>query len=266
MPTKIPWAEETWNFVTGCSRVSAGCAACYAERLSLAHNPGALPWTAANADINVVEHFDRLDKPRSWKTSKRIFVNSMADLYHPNVSDKILWSSYNIMEELPRHQFLVLTKRPERALEWANGLGKHSRTWARNIWMGVSIEDQKNLGRLDTLKRHPAVTRFVSFEPLLGPIGPVDLSGISWVIVGGESGNDPYEARDAKKFRGMDHAWAREIRDQCREQSVPFFFKQSAGKYPDTGIALVEEDGSSAIARAYPEVMGYEPPEQLSLF
>jgi len=235
MGTAISWADETWNPVTGCSRVSEGCRNCYAEALSLARGWSALPWTAANAARNVREHPERLRKPFSWKEPRRVFVNSMSDLFHELVSDAFIARVFDVMVRTA-HTFQILTKRPERAAKWDG-------PWTDRIWLGASIEDRKNLGRIAALRQSGARVRFLSLEPLLEDLGALDLRGIHWVIVGGESG--PH-------FRPMDHAWARSVRDQCVAAGVPFFFKQSAARRTEVGTALVEADGSKSIWQQYP--------------
>jgi protein gp37 len=211
--TKIRWTNETWNPTTGCSRVSAGCKHCYAEQLSLRFKWSEKPWTARNAHLNVRLHPDRLRKPYSWREPRRVFVNSMSDLFHPLIPDEFIADVFKVMCALPQHTFQILTKRPERAAGWSG-------PWPANIWMGTSVEDERVVRRIDELRECGACTRFLSAEPLLGPLGKVDLTGIDWVIVGGESGPG---------YRRMDHEWARGIRDACVEAGVAFFFKQDSG-------------------------------------
>jgi protein gp37 len=224
MTTKIRWTQirladgtvragQTWNPVTGCSRVSAGCKHCYAEQLSLRFGWSKKPWTARNASVNVQLHPERLRKPYTWKTPSRVFVNSMSDLFHPLVPDDFITQIFAVMSDLPQHTFQILTKRPERAALWAG-------PWPANIWMGTSVEDHRAAHRIHTLRRCGAAVRFLSIEPLLGPLGPIDLTDIDWVIVGGESG---------RNYRPMNHDWARAVRDACVEANVAFFFKQDSG-------------------------------------
>ncbi|MGI0014174.1 MAG: DUF5131 family protein, partial [Nitrososphaera sp.] len=236
MSTRISWTDETWNPTTGCSRVSDGCRFCYAETLSLRFGWSKKPWTGKNARENVVLHPERLNKPRTWATPRRVFVNSMSDLFHELIPDNFIAEVFGIMANLPQHTFQVLTKRPERAAAWAG-------PWTNNIWMGTSIENRRAIHRIDALRDCGAHIRFLSFEPLLGPIGEIDLTGIHWVIVGGESG--PH-------YRPMDHAWVRKIRDQCVLHSIAFFFKQSAAARSEMGTVLLEEDGSETQWRQYP--------------
>jgi protein gp37 len=212
MDTKISWTDKTWNPVHGCSKVSDGCRNCYAEALSLRRGWTRKPWGAQNAKENVMLKPHKLREPFSWKKPCMIFVNSMSDLFHEQIPDSYLKEVFNVMNSLPRHTFQILTKRPERCVSWHG-------PWTGNIWMGTSIEDSRVLYRLQALKQCNAAIRFISFEPLLGRIENVDLSGIHWVIVGGESG---------KGFRTMNHDWARKIRDLCIAQNIPFFFKQDS--------------------------------------
>ncbi len=205
----IEWTQATWNPVTGCTKVSAGCAHCYAE-------------TFAERFRGVVGHpyengFDlqlrpeRLKLPLTWKRPRLIFVNSMSDLFHPEVPTAFIGEVFGTMVEAHWHTFQVLTKRPERAAALAADL-----PWPDNIWMGTSVENQRWTSRVDELRKAPAAVRFLSCEPLLGPL-QLNLSGIHWVIVGGESG---------PRARRMRAEWANGIREQCADQVVPFFFKQ----------------------------------------
>jgi protein gp37 len=218
MSTIISWTNETWNPVTGCVRVSEGCRNCYAERISMRYGWSKLPWTKQNEVQNIILHPDRLSKPYRIKKPSMIFVNSMSDLFQPAVPDEFITEVFKVMNTCPAHTFQILTKRPERAAVWPG-------PWAENIWMGTSIEDETALHRLDAIRKCGAEIRFVSFEPLIGRIGKVDLSSIHWVIVGGESGPN---------YRPMNHQWAREIRDQCVKEGVAFFFKQDAAKITET--------------------------------
>jgi protein gp37 len=234
--TAIAWTNETWNPTTGCSRVSEGCRACYAEVLSLRNGWSKKPWTKANEAENVREHPARLKKPFSWKEPKRIFVNSMSDMFHEVIDPAFRARIFEVMVQTPRHTYQILTKRADLAAAWPG-------PWPANIWQGVSVEDRKSLPRIDALRRCGAQTRFLSLEPLLEDLGPLNLDGIHWVIVGGESG---------AAYRAMDHAWARGIRDQCVAAGVPFFFKQSAAPRTEMGTSLVETDGSRWIWKQYP--------------
>ena len=220
--TGIAWTDATWSPVTGCSKVSPGCAHCYAETLALARlagRPGypGLPWTLGNAERNVVLHPDRLDLPLRWRKPRRVFVNSMSDLFHERVPDEFISAVFDVMKRADWHTFQVLTKRPERMREWIGGTGY----WpAPNIWRGVSIENDRYVGRADALRETPAAVRFISAEPLLGPLPSLDLSGIDWLIIGGESGPG---------WRPMDSAWVRELVEQADAGGVSVFVKQASG-------------------------------------
>lgn len=228
MSTTISWADETWNPTTGCSRKSAGCQNCYAEVLSLRQGWSSAPWTAQNAALNFKTHPERLRKPGSLKKPSHIFVNSMSDLFHELMPAEFLRAIWQVMLEVPRHTYMILTKRPERLIWWEG-------PWAPQIWQGTSIEDRRNLWRLNALRDCGAALKFVSFEPLLEDLGQVDLEGIDWIIIGGESGAG---------WRPMDHAWARSLRDQARARRIPVWFKQSAAYQNEQGKALQEQDGS----------------------
>jgi protein gp37 len=211
--SSIEWTESTWNPTTGCDKISPGCTHCYAERF-------AERWRGISGhpyeqgfDLKIWN--DRLRIPLTWKKSRLIFVNSMSDLFHSDVPDEFISKVFSIMEEAHWHQFQVLTKRPERMLEITQSIGKIP----PNIWLGVSVESQAWAWRVDTLRKVPAHVRFLSCEPLLGPL-KLSLEEIHWVIVGGESG---YGARPMKA------EWVRGIKDQCLQASVPFFFKQWGG-------------------------------------
>lgn len=211
--SNIEWTEATWNPVTGCSKVSEGCRHCYAERMAkrlyAMGNPRYLN------GFKVTLHQDLIELPKKWNKPKKIFVNSMSDLFHVNVPLDFIQQVFNTMNETPQHTFQILTKRPERALKLAPYLN-----FSENIWMGTSIENIDVIKRMDFLKKIPAAIRFLSCEPLLGPLDRMDLDGIHWVIVGGESGPGA---------RPMEADWVRSIRDQCKEQNVAFFFKQWGG-------------------------------------
>jgi protein gp37 len=223
----IEWTESTWNPVTGCSKVSPGCAHCYAETLSLRFGWSQLPWTPANEAANVVLHHDRLDKPLRWRRPRMIFVNSMSDLFHERVPFDFVERVFGVMAAADHHVFQILTKRHERLAELAPAL-----TWPPNVWMGVSIENRRWVTRADYLREVPAAVRFISAEPLLGPLDELDLEGIDWVIVGGESGAHP---------RPMNVEWARALREQCQEAGVAFFFKQWGGRTPKSGGRILDD-------------------------
>ena len=239
--TGIEWTDVTWNPVHGCSKVSEGCRNCYAERLSRRYDHTPAPWTPENAEQNVQLKPHKLEEPFGIGEPSRVFVNSMSDLFHEQVPDKYVQEVLAVCRSLPQHVFQVLTKRPERAAAFDRV------PWPQNIWVGTSVENKRAVDRIDQLRACDANTLFVSFEPLIGPVGTVDLNGIEWAIVGGESG--PEDQR--RRFR---HAWAREIRDQCAEQDVAFFFKQSAGPHPGTNPALVERDLTRTEYHEQPEL------------
>jgi protein gp37 len=285
----IEWTEATWNPVTGCSKVSPGCAHCYAETLAcgrLAGKPGypGLPWTPENAAANVVLRPDRLDQPLRWRRPRMVFVNSMSDLFHEHIPDYFIAEVFGVMAAAHRHVFQVLTKRPERMRVLLNS----ERFWEvveplcmthgeerphvrldyclSNAWLGVSIENRRYVHRADLLRETPAAVRFISAEPLLGPLVPdvenrfhagygehwqgnaLDLTGIDWLIVGGESGPE---------HRPMRVEWVRDLRDACLAQAGPdlydhphtaFFFKQDSGLRPG-------QRGRFADARRWPREM-----------
>lgn len=209
----IEWTDSTWNPVTGCSKVSPGCNHCYAE--TFAERWRGIPGHPYEQGFDLRLWPDRLELPFIWKKPRTIFVNSMSDLFHEKVPLDFMQRAFSTMQRASWHTFQILTKRSERLGELAPDLN-----WPPNVWMGVSIETAKYLWRADHLRKVPAAVRFLSLEPLLGPLGILDLSGIHWVIVGGESG-------PAARPIGAD--WVREIREQCWAEGVPFFFKQWGG-------------------------------------
>ncbi|MEX2238048.1 MAG: phage Gp37/Gp68 family protein [Dehalococcoidia bacterium] len=205
----IEWTEATWNPVTGCTKVSPGCAHCYAERL--AERFRGVKGSAYEQGFDLKLWPDRLALPLRWKRPRTIFVNSMSDLFHPDVPPDFVRAVFRTMQEAAWHVFQVLTKRPEIAEQLAPDL-----PWPSNVWLGVSVENQRFTQRIEVLRRLPATVRFLSCEPLLGPLD-LDLSNVHWVIAGGESGPGA---------RPMRIEWAREVRDQCVVAGIPFFFKQ----------------------------------------
>jgi protein gp37 len=225
MPTRssIEWTEMTWNPVTGCTKVSQGCKRCYAERM-------AKRLTAMGSDryrngFKVTLHPDLLDVPKRWRQPRVVFVNSMSDLFHEDIPLDYIQRVFATMRDCPQHTFQVLTKRSERLAELAGQL-----PWPRNVWMGVSVEDARVISRIRDLSSTPAAVRFLSLEPLIGPLHELPLSGIHWVIVGGESG---------PRARPMRKEWVDSIYRQCRDARVPFFFKQWGGVRKDlTGREL----------------------------
>lgn len=209
----IEWTNMTWNPVTGCTKTSPGCKHCYAAAMAKRLEAMGSPRYARG--FRVTLHEDLLELPRSWKGSRLVFVNSMSDLFHPAVPLEFIQRVFRTMRECPQHQFQVLTKRAERLVDLSAQL-----EWPENVWMGVSVENQKYAFRSTLLSSVPAEIRFLSVEPLIGPIEVLPLEGIHWVIVGGESGPGA---------RPMDGAWVEEIYAQCRSNGIPFFFKQWGG-------------------------------------
>lgn len=222
MPTRIEWTDETWNPVTGCVKVSPGCKHCYAETFAERFRGVTMP----NGKPHVFQNGfdpelrpDRLTQPERWRESRMVFVNSMSDLFGEFVPEPYVHKVFRVMRTVDRHTYQVLTKRAERMRAWTQG-----QSWleeAHHIWLGVSVEDRRyGLPRIDVLREASAGVRFLSIEPLLEDLGRIDLAGIDWVIVGGESGHHA---------RPMHVEWVRSIRDQCGAAGVPFFFKQHGG-------------------------------------
>jgi protein gp37 len=225
--SSIEWTEVTWNPTTGCDRTSPGCDNCYA--LTLAKRLKAMGQAKYQNDgdertsgpgFKLTLHADTLAIPRSWAAPRKVFVNSMSDLFHPAVPDGFIRDVFEVMDDTPRHQYQVLTKRSRRVARLAAIL-----PWPDNVWMGVSVESQLYSFRVDHLRHVPAAVRFVSAEPLLGPV-EFDLDGIDWVIAGGESG------RNARPVR---EAWLTSLRDACQSTATAFFFKQWGGRTPKSG-------------------------------
>lgn len=211
--TSIEWTQATWNPVTGCTKVSAGCLNCYAERM--ATRLQAMGQENYRNGFSLTCHPRMLDVPRRWRKPRLIFVNSMGDLFHKDVPLSFIKDVFDVISSTPRHTYQLLTKRSERLVELS-----HELSWPLNLWMGVSVESEEVTWRIDHLRRTPAAVRFLSIEPLLGPIPSLCLNGIDWVIVGGESG---------PKARPMKEEWVVEIKTQCEFSQVPFFFKQWGG-------------------------------------
>lgn len=211
--SSIEWTESTWNPITGCTKISPGCKHCYAERMSRRLMLMGQPNYAQGFRLSL--HEQSMELPLRWKKPQTIFVNSMSDLFHKDVSLAFIKKIFKVMGKAHWHTFQILTKRSDRLLQLNEQL-----EWKPNIWMGVSIESQDYTYRIDDLRKTHAVVKFLSIEPLLGPIRKIELKGINWVIVGGESGPGS---------RPMDEAWVLDIRDQCKRTDVPFFFKQWGG-------------------------------------
>lgn len=215
MATKssIEWTELTWNPLTGCTKIGPGCMHCYAERMAIRLQAMGQPNYVRGFNLDI--HEQMLEQPLQWKRPHVIFVNSMSDLFHKDVPEEFILRAFDVMNRARWHQFQVLTKRAERLAELSPRI-----SWPQNVWQGVSVENQDYAYRIDYLRLTGAATKFLSLEPLLGPVPALDLSGIDWVIVGGESGPGA---------RPMKAEWVLDIRDRCRKAGVPFFFKQWGG-------------------------------------
>jgi len=213
MSTKIEWTDETWNPITGCTKISAGCLNCYAERL--AYRLFAMRNERYKNKFNVTIHNDLFLKPLSWKKPRMIFVNSMSDLFHESIDDRTILELFDTMNQANWHKFQILTKRSERLVKLS-----HKIKWMPHVWLGVTVENSSVIHRISQLKSTGAITKFVSFEPLLSSVKEADLSGIDWVIVGGESG---------PRSRPLEIKWVDEIFSICSKSCIPFFFKQWGG-------------------------------------
>jgi protein gp37 len=211
--TKIEWTEMSWNPVTGCTKISPGCLNCYAERMALRLQ--AMGQKRYINGFSVALQPDLLTQPDRWVSARTIFVNSMSDLFHQKVPFNYIEKVFATIKRNPHHTFQILTKRSSRLVKVAKNL-----SWPHNLWMGVSVENSDYLGRIDDLRRVPAAVLFLSCEPLLGPLDNLNLAGIDWLIVGGESG---------PRARAMEKSWVTDIKAQCNDQNVPFFFKQWGG-------------------------------------
>jgi protein gp37 len=216
--TGIEWTDKTWNPTTGCNKVSTGCKNCYAEAITERFS------ASFPNGFNLTLHEDRIEQPKHWRKPSRIFVNSMSDLFHEEVPIDFLFKVFQIMRETPQHIYQILTKRHNRLTQLADRL-----TWSSNIWIGVSVESQRHVRRIDALRNVPATVRFLSCEPLLGAL-KLDLTNIQWVIVGGESG---------RNHRPIKKKWVEEILQQCQAEEVAFFFKQWGGIHPKAGGNLL---------------------------
>ena len=211
--SKIEWTNSTWNPLTGCSKISSGCKNCYAERMALRLKAMGQPKYSNGFQLTL--HEEVLQQPLQWKNPQMIFVNSMSDLFHEDVPEEFILKAFDVMKEAYWHTFQVLTKRSNRLLEINQEI-----EWPKNVWMGVSVENGNYVYRVDHLRGTNACVKFLSLEPLLGPLAGLNLDNIDWVIVGGESGPG---ARTIKK------EWVLDIRDKCISAEVPFFFKQWGG-------------------------------------
>ncbi len=211
--TAIEWTDTTWNPLTGCTKISPGCKHCYAERMSLRLQSMGQPNYANGFKLTLHEHM--LDQPLSWRKPRTVFVNSMSDLFHRDVPTEFIQRVFAVMRRASQHRFQVLTKRSKRVADLSGEID-----WPENVWMGVSVENADYTFRIDHLRQTGAAVKFLSVEPLLGPLPDLNLTGIDWVIVGGESGPGA---------RPMTSEWVTDIRDQCVAAEVPFFFKQWGG-------------------------------------
>jgi protein gp37 len=220
----IEWTEATWNPVTGCDKVSPGCAHCYAE--TFAERWRGVPGHHYAQGFDLRLWPDRIEQPLKWRRPRRIFVNSMSDLFHERIPNDFIAQVFDAMQRADWHVFQILTKREDRLVELAGDL-----PWPQNVWMGVTIENRRFVHRADFLREVPAAVRFISAEPLLGPLEGLDLEGIDWLIAGGESG---------PRHRRMDLDWVRDLRDQCHRDDVAFFFKQIGGRTSKAGGRLLD--------------------------
>lgn len=223
--SEIEWTQATWNPVTGCDKVSPGCAHCYAE--TFAERWRGIPGHPYEQGFDLRLWPERLGQPLRWKRPRIIFVNSMSDLFHEDIPETFIADVFEVMGLAPQHTFQILTKRHERLAELGPKL-----TWHPNVWMGVSIENRRFVHRADYLREVAPVVRFISAEPLLGPLRGLDLTGIDWLIAGGESG---------PRHRRLDIEWVRELRERCTEAEVAFFFKQWGGRTSKAGGRLLDE-------------------------
>lgn len=230
--TGIEWTDKTWNPTTGCDKVSPGCAHCYAEALT-----GRFPKSFPQG-FKLTLHPDRLEQPKKWRSPSRIFVNSMSDLFHKDIPLSYLQEVFAVMRETPWHIYQILTKRDKNLAKLAPQL-----EWSENIWVGVSVENQKYTSRIDSLRKVPAKVRFLSCEPLLGALD-LNLEAIDWVIVGGESGF---------QHRPMEPDWVRGILQQTRETNTAFFFKQWGGFHSKAGGRLLDDQVWDEMPNAWKE-------------
>jgi protein gp37 len=221
----IQWTDATWNPTTGCSKVSPGCKNCYAERLSKRLQKMGNPKYQHGFEFTL--HKKALELPLRWTRPRKIFVNSMSDLFHESMPEDFLRACFDTMERGDWHIYQILTKRPHRMFSFVKDYGKVP----EHVWLGTSVELAMYKPRIEILKEVPASVKFISFEPLLGPIGQVNLNGISWAIVGGESGSN---------HRPISKEWVREIRKQCKQQRVAFFFKQWGGRTAKAGGRILD--------------------------
>lgn len=221
----VEWTEKSWNPITGCDKISSGCVNCYAKEAAEGYlkrwkNPRYLN------GFNLTLHEDLLELPMSWKKSKQVFPCSMSDIFHEGIPNEYIESIFETMNRCPQHVFIVLTKRAERMLELAPTIN-----WTDNIWLGVTVEEAKYVGRIEQLRQTAAVNKFICAEPLLGDLGELDLTGIDWLVAGGESGKDSRPCKEE---------WVLSIRDQCAAQGVAFTFKQWGGRFRKRNGSLLQ--------------------------
>jgi protein gp37 len=252
--TRIEWTDATWNPVAGCSMVSAGCTNCYAMAMArrleamgqekyrglTRHSGNRTVW-----DGHVREDWPALKTPHMWRKPRTIFVNSMSDLFHEAVSEEFIRAIWDVMRETPRHTYQILTKRPERMAEIVPRIAPEP---LPNVWLGTSVEDGAVSYRMEPLRETPAAIRFISFEPLIGPVGQLDLSGIHWAIAGGESGPGARPIREE---------WIASIYEQCRKENVAFFFKQWGAWGRDNRRRSKKANGREYLGRTWDEKPGY---------
>ena len=243
--TSIEWTEATWNPTTGCDKISLGCDNCYALTLAKRLKAMGNPKYQADGDprtsgpgFGVTTHRDALDVPRRWRSPRVVFVNSMSDLWHSRVPTEFIYRVFDVMADTPQHTYQLLTKRPIRLVRMASQL-----PWPSNVWVGVSIETQSQAWRADRLREVPSAVRFVSAEPLLGALD-LNLSGIDWLIAGGESGPN---------HRPVDQQWVRSLRDQCSRAGTAFFFKQWGGIRAKAGGRTLDGRTWDAMPLARPD-------------
>lgn len=235
----IEWTEATWNPVTGCDQVSPGCAHCYAK--TFAERWRGIPGHPYEQGFALRMWPERLDQPLRWRRPRTIFVNSMSDLFHEEIPEEFIEEVFRVMGEADWHIFQILTKRAERLVEMCERL-----PWPPNVWMGVSIENRRFVHRADQLRQVPAAVRFISAEPLLGPLEDLDLERIDWLIAGGESGPG---------YRPVKEEWLLELRNHCLDARVAFFFKQWGGRWPKQGGRLLEGREWNALPASASELM-----------
>jgi len=239
----IEWTDTTWNPSTGCSKISSGCKYCYAA--TLAKRLKAMGSSRYENEFDFTIHWDKIDEPLSWRKPRKVFVNSMSDLFHEETDPEFVRQIFDVMQRTPRHRYQVLTKRPGKMRDMLKAMQQAGEyTPSSHIWLGTSVEDARVSDRIQALKDTPAGVRFLSCEPLIGDLGSLDLEGLHWVIVGGESGAHLWKERTRKRRSLAKYAngewtaredrmdWVRNIRDQCIESETAFFFKQWGGNTP----------------------------------